>query len=191
MTPLGIARLGSQFYIIWTVLNGLMWPILYLFYPETAGRSLEDIDAMFEAHPTVWVFRNKSMTTRKPSPSNSRQGSGDDVPTSPASEHVKTYSRNASAVELAPLANLRHRQAGGAPIPLKSMTPVETTLVQDWAVAGSSAGAVEGVETGAEAVEEDESADVMTLRLASSISPAGPHISSEALIPEHKATAHQ
>lgn len=182
VTPLGIARLGSQFYVIWTVLNGLMLPILYLFFPETAGRSLEDIDVMFEAHPTVWVFTNKSMTTRKPSASNSSQGSGDDVPTSRTFEHVTASSRNASAVELAPLANLRHRQPGGAPTPLGSMTPVqdETTLVQDWAVAENSAGAVEGVESGAEDVEEDENADVLTLRMASS--PLGPQISSKALV---------
>ncbi|KAM0799918.1 general substrate transporter, partial [Usnea florida] len=47
VTPLGIASLGSRFYAIWTVLNGLMVPIIYLLFPETAGRSLEDIDGMF------------------------------------------------------------------------------------------------------------------------------------------------
>ena len=73
VTPLGIAKLGSQFYVIWTVLNGLMVPIIYLFYPETAGRSLEDIDRMFEAHPTVWVFTHPSMVSRRP-PSNLTRG---------------------------------------------------------------------------------------------------------------------
>lgn len=66
VTPLGIARLGPQFYIIWTVLNALMVPIIWLFYPETAGRSLENIATIFEAHPTVWVFRHKSMVSQKP-----------------------------------------------------------------------------------------------------------------------------
>ena len=66
ITPLGIARLGPYFYIIWTVLNGLIIPTIWMFYPETAGRSLEDIDGMFEAHPTVWVFRHPSMVSRKP-----------------------------------------------------------------------------------------------------------------------------
>lgn len=183
VTPLGIARLGSQFYVIWTVINGLMYPILYTFLPETAGRSLEDIDVMFEAHPTVWVFANKSMTARKPSTSNGGQDSGDDAPTSPVVEHVTAASRNASAIELTPLANLRHRQPGVTPTPLESMTPVqnEATLVEDWAVAGNGAGAVEEVESGARAVgEEEEDGEVMTLQLASS--PLGQQISSKALV---------
>ena len=109
VTPLGIARLGSHFYTIWTVLNGLMVPILFLFYPETAGRSLEDIDGMFEEHPTVWVFTRKSMTDRKLSTPNGSQDSGDDVPNSLGGEHASTPPRNASGIELASLAHLRHR----------------------------------------------------------------------------------
>ena len=66
VTPLGIAKLGPQFYIIWTVLNALMVPIIWIFYPETAGRSLEDIDRMFEAHPTIWAFTHFSMISRRP-----------------------------------------------------------------------------------------------------------------------------
>ena len=66
VTPLGIEKLGSQFYVIWTVLNALMVPIIWTFYPETAGRSLEDIDRMFEAHPTIWAFTHFSMISRRP-----------------------------------------------------------------------------------------------------------------------------
>jgi hypothetical protein len=66
ITPLGIAKLEAQFYVIWTVFNALMVIIVYVFYPETAGRSLEDIDTMFEHHPTIWAFSQPSMTTRKP-----------------------------------------------------------------------------------------------------------------------------
>lgn len=192
VTPLGIARLGSQFYVIWTVLNGLMVPIVYLFYPETAGRSLEEIDGMFEAHPTVWVFANKSMTARKPSTSSGSQDSGDDVLRSRKPEHVGTFSRNVSALELAPLAKLRHRQPGGGLTPLGSMTPVqnETTLSEDRIVADNAAGAGE-IETEAVAAEEDEDADVVSLQLASratvlsglaSPSPLGPQTSSTPLL---------
>ena len=168
VTPLGIARLGSQFYVIWTVLNGFMVPILYIFYPETAGRSLEDIDGMFAAQPTVWVFTSKSMTARKPSTSNGSPVSGDDVPNSPTEDPVRTFSRNVSAIELAPLANLRHRQPGGAPNPLGSMTPLqgETTLAGDGTVENHAAEAVEEIESGAEGVEEDEGTDILSIQLA-------------------------
>lgn len=68
VTPIGIAKLGSQFYVIWTVLNAFIIPVIYLFYPETAGRSLEDIDGMFEDNNTIWVGFNKGMTTCRPPP---------------------------------------------------------------------------------------------------------------------------
>ena len=167
ITPLGIARLGPFFYAIWTVLNGFMVPTLYFFYPETAGRSLEDIDRMFEANPTIWVFTSRNMTARKPSTSSGSQGSGDDVPNLSTEDHVSTSSRNASAIELPNLANLRHRQPGGALTSLGSMTPVrdETTFAEDGTIAMSAAGAMEEVESEVETAEEDEDADVVSLQL--------------------------
>ena len=191
VTPLGIAKLGPQFYVIWTVLNGLMVPILYTFYPETAGRSLEDIDGMFEAHPTVWVFTSKSMTARKPSTSNLSQDSGDDIPNSGTEGHVATFSRNVSAIELAPLANLRHRQPGGAPTPLASMTPMrdEAPSAEDGTAANHAAGAEEEVGSGSEMVEEDEDAEVISLQLvqeapvlSKNASPLVSQVSSAALL---------
>ena len=168
VTPLGIARLESQFYVIWTVLNGLMVPIIYLFYPETCGRSLEDIDGMFEAHPTVWVFTNRSMTARKASISNESHDGGDEVPTSRTVEHAKTFSRNVSALELAPLANLRHRQPGGCATLAGAMTAAgdETAIATERTVADNGTGAMEN-QTVADAVEQDEDADVVLLKLDS------------------------
>lgn len=166
VTPLGIARLGSQFYIIWTVLNGLMVPIIYSFYPETSGRSLEDIDGMFEAHPTVWVFTNPSMTARKPSTSYGNHDSGDDVPTSPTAEPAGAISRNASGIELASLANLRHRQPGAGPASLTTPAQNETTFGDGGKAVDNAAGANDiGTEAGA--VEEDEEAEVISLQLGS------------------------
>lgn len=40
--------------------------VIYVFYPKAAGRSLEEIDTVFEIHSTIWAFSQKSMTTRKP-----------------------------------------------------------------------------------------------------------------------------
>ncbi|KAF7189657.1 Sugar transporter STL1, partial [Pseudocercospora fuligena] len=65
ITPIGIDTLGWKFYIIWTVLNFSFVPIVYLFFPETAGRTLEDIDEYFRTHnqpKDVLVFRDKVAT---------------------------------------------------------------------------------------------------------------------------------
>ena len=37
ITPIGIQNLKWKFYIVWTVLNASFVPLMYFFYPETAG----------------------------------------------------------------------------------------------------------------------------------------------------------
>ena len=64
VTPIGIAALKANFYIIWTVCNALIVPTIYFFYPETSGRSLEGIDDMFELNHTIWAGLNKDMKSR-------------------------------------------------------------------------------------------------------------------------------
>ena len=59
ITPIGIQSLQWKFYIIWTVLNFSFIPIVYLFYPETAARTLEDIDRLFRENHDILVFRHK------------------------------------------------------------------------------------------------------------------------------------
>jgi len=65
ITPIGINSLHWKFYIIWTVFNGAFVPLVYLFYPETAGRTLEDIDRYFMEHDNILVFRDKTATSAK------------------------------------------------------------------------------------------------------------------------------
>ncbi|KAF2709808.1 general substrate transporter [Pleomassaria siparia CBS 279.74] len=79
ITPPGIESLHWRFYIIWTVFNfafiptgnALTLPIsyppsptdpshpVYFFYPETAGRTLEDLDRYFAEDAPLLVFRDK------------------------------------------------------------------------------------------------------------------------------------
>ena len=47
VTPNAIKNLGYKLYIIWAVFNASFVPITWLFYPETARRSLEDLDEVF------------------------------------------------------------------------------------------------------------------------------------------------
>lgn len=58
ITPVGIQNLGWKYYIIWTVLNLVFVPIIYFFYPETAGRQLEDIDMFFRGNPSIFIHNN-------------------------------------------------------------------------------------------------------------------------------------
>ncbi|KAL8950719.1 MAG: hypothetical protein Q9222_003255 [Ikaeria aurantiellina] len=65
ITPIGIQSLQWKFYIIWTVFNASFVPIVYLFYPETADRTLEDIDRLFREDPKVFVCRDKAAISEK------------------------------------------------------------------------------------------------------------------------------
>lgn len=60
VTPPGIANLGWKFWIIWACICFSFIPVTYLFYPETANRTLEDIDRFFETKPDIIVAWNKS-----------------------------------------------------------------------------------------------------------------------------------
>ncbi|KAI9838434.1 MAG: hypothetical protein M1837_002489 [Sclerophora amabilis] len=62
VTPQAIRTLGFRLYIIWAVLCASFVPITYLFYPETARRSLEEVDAIF-ARESFGITH-----TRKPGP---------------------------------------------------------------------------------------------------------------------------
>lgn len=65
ITPIGIQSLQWKFYIIWTIFNASFVPIVYLFYPETADRTLEDIDRLFRDDAPIFVFRDKDAISEK------------------------------------------------------------------------------------------------------------------------------
>jgi hypothetical protein len=54
VTPVAFANIGYQTYIIFAVINAFMVPSVYFFFPETAGRSLEEMDEIF--HKTTNPF---------------------------------------------------------------------------------------------------------------------------------------
>ncbi|KAJ4347560.1 hypothetical protein N0V95_005297 [Ascochyta clinopodiicola] len=63
----GIQNLGYKFWIIWAVICFSFIPITYFLYPETANRSLEDIDRFFETKPGILIHRNKlAVQLRRP-----------------------------------------------------------------------------------------------------------------------------
>lgn len=47
VTPIMITNIGWGTYLFFGAINACFVPIIYFFYPETAGRSLEEIDIIF------------------------------------------------------------------------------------------------------------------------------------------------
>lgn len=54
VTPPAFANIGYKTYIVFAVINAFMLPCVYFFYPETAYRSLEEMDEIF--HHTTNAF---------------------------------------------------------------------------------------------------------------------------------------
>ncbi|KAI3342421.1 putative sugar transporter [Ustulina deusta] len=61
-TKVGIDNLQWAFFLIFAILCVFFFPVVYFFYPETAGRKLEDMDEMFLRNPSWFVFGKKEMT---------------------------------------------------------------------------------------------------------------------------------
>lgn len=47
VTPVGFATIGYKYYIIYVVINAFSVVVFYFFYPETKGRTLEEVDEIF------------------------------------------------------------------------------------------------------------------------------------------------
>ncbi|KAF4303379.1 Sugar/inositol transporter [Botryosphaeria dothidea] len=65
ITPIGIQNLGWKFWIVWTVFNAVFLPVIYFFYPETANRSLEDLDAYYRSNPSLIVTKDPDAISSK------------------------------------------------------------------------------------------------------------------------------
>ncbi|KAJ9661235.1 hypothetical protein H2201_006594 [Coniosporium apollinis] len=58
ITPIAFNNIGYRTYIIFAAFNAAIVPLVYFFYPETAYRSLEEVDAIFYAvakSPRPWL----------------------------------------------------------------------------------------------------------------------------------------
>jgi hypothetical protein len=47
ITPVLVANIGWGTFLFFAILNATFLPVIYFFYPETARRSLEEIDIIF------------------------------------------------------------------------------------------------------------------------------------------------
>ncbi|GAB1198634.1 hypothetical protein APSETT444_007961 [Aspergillus pseudonomiae] len=65
ITPIGIKNIDWKFWIVWTVTNAAFLPILYFLYPETANRSLEDMDEYYRSNPPLIVTKDPDAIRRR------------------------------------------------------------------------------------------------------------------------------
>ncbi|KAE8357822.1 general substrate transporter [Aspergillus caelatus] len=66
ITPIRIQNIGWKFWIVWTVFNAAFLPAIYFVYPETANRTLEDIDAHYRSNPSLIVIKDPDAISAKP-----------------------------------------------------------------------------------------------------------------------------
>ncbi|KAI0406778.1 sugar transporter [Xylaria palmicola] len=63
VTPIGIQNLSWRFYVIWAVVNAVILPLIWAFFPETTNRTLEDLDAYYRDDPPLLVINDKDATS--------------------------------------------------------------------------------------------------------------------------------
>ena len=54
VTPIAFTDIGWKYFLVYCCLNAAFVPTIYLFFPETARRSLEEIDEIFAASKTIF-----------------------------------------------------------------------------------------------------------------------------------------
>jgi hypothetical protein len=47
VTPVAIDTIGWKYYLVFLIISALILPVVYFGYPETMGRSLEELEVMF------------------------------------------------------------------------------------------------------------------------------------------------
>ncbi|RAK80881.1 sugar transporter [Aspergillus fijiensis CBS 313.89] len=64
ITPVAVTDIGYRYYIVYTVIAGIIPPAIYFFYPETKNRSLEEVDEIFRDSRSI--FEAVAMSKRRP-----------------------------------------------------------------------------------------------------------------------------
>ncbi|KFX85869.1 hypothetical protein O988_09868, partial [Pseudogymnoascus sp. VKM F-3808] len=60
--PTAMDKISWALYIIFAGLCYIIALVVYLFYPESAGKTLEEMDLLFQKERTRWVFKDKEAT---------------------------------------------------------------------------------------------------------------------------------
>lgn len=54
ITPVAFTDIGYKYFIVYCAINAAIVPAVYFFFPETAGRSLEELDEIFASSKTIF-----------------------------------------------------------------------------------------------------------------------------------------
>jgi len=60
--PTAMDKISWKLYLIFMTLCYVMAVAVYLFYPESAGKSLEEMDFLFSKDRSIWVFTDREAT---------------------------------------------------------------------------------------------------------------------------------
>lgn len=63
VTPVAIETIGWKYYLLFLVICAMVVPAVWFFYPETMGRSLEELEIMFTEGKSIRAIVRES---RKP-----------------------------------------------------------------------------------------------------------------------------
>jgi len=63
VTPVAIETIGWQYYLVFLIISAIIVPVVWFGYPETMGRSLEELEMMFSESRSI---RSIVKESRKP-----------------------------------------------------------------------------------------------------------------------------
>ena len=63
VTPVAIETIGWKYYLVFLIISAIILPVVYFGYPETMGRSLEELEVMFTEGKSIPAIVSMS---RKP-----------------------------------------------------------------------------------------------------------------------------
>ena len=65
VTPVAIETIGWKYYLVFLIISAIILPIVYFLYPETMGRSLEELEMMFTEGKSIRaIVRNSTKPLR-------------------------------------------------------------------------------------------------------------------------------
>lgn len=60
VTPVAIETIGWQYYLVFLIISAIIVPVVWIFYPETMGRSLEELEMMFSEGESITAIVKES-----------------------------------------------------------------------------------------------------------------------------------